>query len=115
MYPLHTLILRSTAPPPSDGRYVADHRDRDKANNQRENLRWVTYTQSNWNRRGSNRNGYKGVIRRYNCKTLLYEARLETEGKVIYLGGHRTAEEAARAYDVTARQYGGEHAFLNFP
>lgn len=42
------------------------------------------------------------------------KAAIRVNGKMIHLGYHATAEEAARAYDSAARKYFGEFANPNF-
>ncbi len=77
-----------------------DHRDRGRSTNQIENLREVDDAEQAWNRttRLSN-TGFRGV---HNCGLNLkrpFQARLKVRGKVLDLGRHETALEAAAAYD----------------
>lgn len=91
-----------------------DHRDGDKLNNRRENLRKCTPTQNAWNqrRRRTNRSGFKGVDRYVDGR---WRARIKAHGVTTFLGYFPTADEAARAYDAAARVQHGEFARLNFP
>ena len=91
-----------------------DHRDGDKLNNRRENLRKCSPAQNAWNssRRGTNRSGFKGVDLYRDGR---WRARIRAHGKVTFLGYFETAKEAARAYDAAARIQHGEFARLNFP
>ena len=99
------------------GNKLADHVNRDRTDNRRQNLRWLTMTQSNWNRGPSRKNvvGYKGVYIQKNCTRKRFGALIEVDGKSIHLGGYTTAEAAARAYDDAARSFVGEFAYVNFP
>ena len=92
----------------------ADHRDRDRCNNRRSNLRVVTRAQNMMNRAKlkNNSSGFKGVS--WHAPTRKWRARIH-HGKPIYLGYFPDAESAARAYDIAAREYQGDYAVLNFP
>lgn len=90
---------------------VIDHRNRNRWDNRRENLRWVTSRGNGANRasKGNSKTGYRGVA-------------LPDRGSGFgvrvagrYIGKFKTAEEAARAYDAEARRVFGEAAVLNFP
>lgn len=91
-----------------------DHRDSDKLNNRRENLRKCTLAQNAWNQRlrRTNRSGFKGVDRYVDGR---WRARIKAHGITTFLGYFQTADEAARAYDDAARAQHGEFARLNFP
>lgn len=104
---MHRLVL--SAPP----RVEVDHRDRDKLNNRRSNLRLATTRQNHGNvgRQSNNTSGYKGVCwvpRRG------WVANISDHGRLRHLGYHATAEAAARAYDRAALDVFGEFASLNF-
>lgn len=45
----------------------------------------------------------------------LYQARIGRNRKLEIIGYYKTAEEAARAYDLKAKEYFGDKAYLNFP
>lgn len=91
-----------------------DHIDGNGLNNQKSNLRACTASQNQHNRRPKNnrRSRYKGVTVR-GQRAFCAEIRLD--GRSTHLGYFRTEEEAARAYDETARERFGEFARLNFP
>lgn len=91
-----------------------DHRDGDKLNNRRENLRRCSLVQNAWNQRlrRTNRSGFKGVDRYVDGR---WRARIRAHGVTTFLGYFQTADEAARAYDDAARMQHGEFARLNFP
>jgi hypothetical protein len=104
---MHRLIMGATR-----GLEV-DHINGDGLDNRRCNLRLCTRTENARNLRKSkaNTSGYKGVSKYFNK----WQARLETNGKQVFVGLFPTIEEAARAYDAKAKELFGEFAGLNFP
>lgn len=96
-------------------RMYVDHINGDGLDNRRANLRIVTPTQNNWNRRfrKTGRSKYTGVTwdgRRGKWRADIYENR-----RKIFLGHFAEEEEAARAFDSAAKEKRGEFAVLNFP
>ncbi len=83
-----------------------DHKDHNKLNNQRSNLRIATRSQNSMNARRSkiNTSGYKGVTK----ETKGWKAQIIVDGKMAYLGHFHTPEEAHQAYCVAAEKYFGE-------
>jgi|RhiMethySRZTD1v2_1073278.scaffolds.fasta_scaffold110197_1 hypothetical protein len=57
--------------------------------------------------------GYRGIM--WNEDKRKFRARIWRDGARQSLGYFETAEEAASAYDIAARQEYGQHAALNFP
>lgn len=102
---LHCMIL-------PDAREV-DHRDGDRLNCRRSNLRNCSHAQNcrNTPARLTNRLGLKGVQRTPEGR---FAARIQVDGEQIYLGRFDEAADAARAYDRAALQYHGDFARLNF-
>ncbi len=92
-----------------------DHRNGDTLDNRRSNLRFATSAQNKMNSklRRDNRVGYKGV--QFHAETGKYRARIRLQGRTHSLGLFATPEEAARAYDVAARERFSDFARPNFP
>ncbi len=88
--------------------HINGHRD----DNRIINLREVTDFQNATNKasRGERLSGFKGVSRRA-CGT--WRANICSNRKQTSLGTYTTAEDAARAYDVAARELFGEFAKTN--
>ena len=91
----------------------ADHIDGDTLNNQRSNLRFVTDSVSNINRRlfKTNVSGFRGV--HWVTDKQRWRAGLKLNGKVHWGGLFDTALEAGRAYNALAILHYGTDAQLN--
>lgn len=96
---------------------LVDHKDGNGLDCQRRNMRLATPAQNNFNapKQRNNKSGFKGVYLYKRPATFPWRAAIRAEGKYHYLGGHSTAEAAARAYDAKAAELHGEFARLNFP
>jgi hypothetical protein len=90
----------------------ADHRDGNKLNNLRSNLRPATHSQNNINVARKNLTGYRGVRLQRSGK---FAAQIRLNGRVRHLGTFQRADIAASAYDESAIRHHGEFAMLNFP
>ena len=92
---------------------LVDHINMDRVDNRQKNLRLCTKSQNGANRRrNSNKNTkYKGVYKQANCVT--YKSVIRVNGKNIHLGGYKTQEEAAKAYNKAAKELFGDFALLN--
>lgn len=92
-----------------------DHRNGDKLDNRRENLRICTSAQNKFNIGKSRKNtsGYKGVC--WHKQKHKWRAQVTFAKKDRHLGFFANAEEAARAYDCAVKELAGEFAQLNFP
>ena len=95
-----------------DGKSV-DHRDGNRLNNSRANLR-VCEHYENLRNRGKQKNNTTGFCGVYKNRDR-YQAQIKMNGKCLYFGTYPTPEEAARAYDEAALKLHGEFARLNFP
>ena len=105
---LHRFLMGVTDP-----KVFVDHKDGNRFNNTRENLRLCSARQNAQNRakRIDSSSAYKGVAR----KGKGWGAWITEEGTSVFLGAYPTAEAAAMAYDRKARQLYGEFAKVNFP
>ena len=92
-----------------------DHKNGDKLDNQKHNLRVATVSQNMANSR-KKRNAssrFKGVTW---CKTTLqWRCRIGFDGETINLGRFDSDEAAAEAYDRAAIELFGEFSNTNFP
>lgn len=91
--------------------FQVDHVDRNKLNNQKHNLRFVTRSENTQNRNAKNDTGYKGVFVSRNK----WVARVFYNGVDYGLGTFNSKEEAARAYDKKVIEFYGLTALTNFP
>lgn len=92
---------------------MIDHKDLNKLNCRRNNLRPCTDQQNkcNMSLRCNNTSGHKGV--KYNQKDKLWRASITRNGKYIYLGGYKTFEQAVAARDAKTLELDGEFVCLN--
>lgn len=89
---------------------VTDHRSGDTLDNRRCNLRACTQKQNSRNRIAVvSSSGFKGV----QLMSGSWYANITTEQRRIWIGPHRTPEDAARAYDAAAIKHFGEFAATN--
>ncbi|MDD5061650.1 MAG: HNH endonuclease [Candidatus Marinimicrobia bacterium] len=100
---LHHLIL-----PPKEG-FVIDHINRNRLDNRRCNLRYVTHSQSQMNRskQKNNTSGFRGVY--WNKHAKKWVSIIGIKGKLIHLGYYINIEEAAKAYKNKAMELFGEY------
>jgi hypothetical protein len=95
---------------------VCDHINRNGLDNRKANLRPATISQNLCNRpkrKTKTRSRYKGL--EWDRAQRKWKARLQLNGRKIYLGSFKSEEAAARAYDTAAKKYHGQFATLNFP
>lgn len=102
---MHRLLMGATK-----GQCV-DHRNHNKLDNRRSNLRTCTVSQNLQNRRLriTNTSGFKGVY----PSGKKWQARITAKGQRYYLGLCTSPEDAAVMYNVAAQLFHGEFATLN--
>jgi hypothetical protein len=98
--------------------HLCDHRDRNKLNNQKHNLRAAGRQQNAMNTppRKNNASGFKGVCRSSRGAGWVAQINKTVGGKLehYHLGTFSSPESAARVYDAKASELFGEFAYLNF-
>jgi hypothetical protein len=93
-----------------------DHKNHNKLDNRKDNLREATNSQNQHNVPKTKRvtsSRYKGVHLRKDLKEKQWSARGSLGNKRVTLGYYLTEEEAAEAYNTFARENYGEFACLN--
>lgn len=90
-----------------------DHKNGNKLDNRRSNLRLCSPSQNagNQKKRSTNTSGFKGVY--YFKRDGTWQAQITVAGDKIHIGYFATPEEAAAAYDAEARKRFGEFALTN--
>lgn len=108
--PNRTVVYLHTVIHPTKPGMEVDHRDVDKMNNRRENLRDATRFQNGANipKFASNTSGFKGV--RWYAATGKWNARVHSNRKTFHLGYFDTKEAAYAAYCKKAAELFGEFA-----
>jgi hypothetical protein len=94
--------------------YQVDHKNGNKVDNRKENLRKATGSQqrANTRLRKDNPHGLKGVTWIKNNKN--WVAQICLKGRHVHLGVFTCKKEAAKAYDRAALKHFGEFACTNF-
>lgn len=102
MISLHLSLV--SAPP----KFEVDHKDGNRLNNQRSNLRIVTHAQNMMNRKlGRNSStGFKGVD--FHKSSNLFRARIYANRKGFSLGYFKDAQSAHNAYKAASIRHHGE-------
>jgi len=80
-----------------------DHKNRNRLDNRRENLRHSNSKQNAINRSPTKGRKYRGVYKRGNR----FDARINVNGKLLHLGTFATDTEAAKAFDQAAIKHRG--------
>lgn len=104
---LHNYIL------PNNKKLFVDHINGNKADNRKNNLRFVTASQNlmNTKLRSDNVSGYKGVY--YNKKNNRWYARITVNKKTINLGSSKDKEDAIKMRKEAEEKYFGEYSYDN--
>lgn len=101
---MHRFLLN-----PKKGDQV-DHKNHNKLDNRRSNLRICTSAQNRCNTKPIKGRKFKGTHKQSGS----YKAVIKKNGKLIHIGTFPSEVLAAKAYDRTARELHGEFAYTNF-
>lgn len=112
---MHRFIMGVTDP-----NIEVDHHDNNSLNNQKYNLRICTSQQNNFNVKKYTKRKYssiyKGVYFKHDYdRKKPWKATIKFNRKNIHIGYFATEIEAAKVYDIKAKELFGEFACLNFP
>jgi len=113
-YYMHRVILERMLSHPIDAGMFSDHINGNGLDNRRSNLRIVTQSQNQHNRKRNAKNRssiYKGVTKINENKWI---AKIKFDRLQREIGTFETEIDAAMAYDQAARIQFGEYARLNF-
>jgi len=92
---------------------LVDHRDLDRLDNQRENLRLCSFEQNLSNSGPRFGRKYKGVYKENSGKPKCYHAKATVNGRIVSFGRYYSELEAVRAYDKAIVELRGEFARPN--
>lgn len=104
---MHSLLL------PSRSDSLVKYIDGNNLNLQKVNIKPASRSQIGANRNPNAGKKYKGAYLPEGEKR--WRSQIVKDGVTYLLGSYETEEEAARAYDVKARELYGDYARLNFP
>lgn len=96
--------------------YQADHKNHNRLDNRKDNLRTATHSQNQWNKPKYHKinpsSQYKGV--KFDKRRCTWCSEIQAHGQRIYVGTFVTEVDAALAYDRAAKVYHGDFAATNF-
>lgn len=106
---LHRIIMNAPQ------NVFVDHKNRNKLDNRKQNLRFATPTINSHNKSKSKNSTsqYFGVS--FKQRDNIFVARIIKDKKYYHVGSFKDELEAAKAFDNKAKELFGEHARLNFP
>jgi hypothetical protein len=110
----YILFMHHVIMPKIEGLQI-DHINRNKLDNRRENLRYVTNEQQLANK-GSHKDSlskYKGVYYNHKNKYSKWMASISIDGKSVCLGSYDSEVVAAKAYNIASKNIHGDYAFQN--
>lgn len=90
-----------------------DHKNQNKLDNRRKNLRFCTNSENNRNKNISKKNtsGHKGVYWSKHAKK--WHVQISTDNKILFLGRFKNIEKASNIYNKKAKELSGDFAVLN--
>ncbi|BAH33180.1 hypothetical protein RER_24720 [Rhodococcus erythropolis PR4] len=107
---MHRVIAERVLGVPIGDKVQVDHKDGDRLNNCRSNLRVATHNQNSFNTRRKSKYGFKGVGTNHDR----FQANIKAYQTKFYIGTFDTPEEAAWMRDQWAIELHGDFALLNF-
>jgi len=104
---IHQVIMN-----PYDRNIIIDHKDHNGLNCQKYNLRKCTRSQNCQNKKliSNCKSEYKGVTK----SKYRFRSRITKDKILVHIGYFKTEIEAAKAYDIKAKELFGEFALINF-
>lgn len=105
---LHRFIMNCVR----DNGYDVDHKNRNIFDNQKDNLRVVTFSQNmmNTGKRSDNTSGHKNIC--WDKRDKLWVIQAQKDGKHYLLGRCKIIEEAIKVRDVKIKEFFGEFTNL---
>ena len=89
---------------------IVDHKDRNKLNNSRDNLRIVSYSLNSYNKEIKNKNG-RGIY--FDKSGKRYRACISHNNKTLKLGSFKNIIDAKIAYNKKAKELHGVNAYIH--